>query len=240
MPKNENQSYKIPPDEFKNRKPSEVRTDSISINDAYNLFLRNESIIDIKDYCNRKTIVTNIEKEKYVKILFYLNNQKKKKNSIELNLENTSKEDENEFIKIKKEYTFGKNFNLLGSISDDDNLLLLNYIEENHDSENIFYIFDFNICQFVNSFKFHNIWISPILFSKMNNYKLFDKNSFIICDENLNIIQYFYDKNYANKIYYINISKPKEESDKKAIKIISLDNKIILLCYDSEYYILNN
>ena len=103
--------------------------------------------------------------------------------------------------------------------------------------EKIYFIF--LICQLINAFKFHNIWKTPILFSKMNYAKLFDKNGFIICDEEMNIIQYFYDKNYANKIYYICSSKAILKSDTKPFKLISLDNLIILLCNNNEYYIIN-
>ena len=230
-----NNNFKLSIIENEQQPPLE-NTNSLGIK-GY-LYSKDEPSFDMDDYFTRQTIVVNNEtekeKEKYVKI-FYLNKNTKNK---ELNLKNNSKKNDG-LIKVKKEFTFGKNFNLLGSISNDDNLLLLNYIEDKKNSENIFYIFDFNIFQFVNVFKFHNIWRTPVLFEKKNYEILYDKNGFIICDEDLNIIQYFYDKNYQNKIYYINISKVKKRTDKKPVKFICLDNKIILLCHDSQYYLLN-
>ena len=82
---------------------------------------------DTQNYLINKT-------ENYIKIfyLIYNNNQTNKENIIKVC---------NSSIKIKKEYIFEKNFNLLGSISADDNLLLLNYSENNNGKENILYIF---------------------------------------------------------------------------------------------------
>ena len=173
------------------------------------------------------------DNEKYVKIIYLDNNE-------EFNEENTIKDSCS--IKIKKEFIFEKNYSLLGCISEKENLFLLNYFNNdiNNKAENIFYIFNFNICQFVNTFKYHNDWITPILFAKLNNNNnLLDKKEFIICDKELNIIQYCYEKNYMNLIYYINTSKAIKKNDKRAVKVLILDKIIVLLCNDNEYYIIN-
>ena len=170
--------------------------------------------------------------EFYVKII-YLDNCE------EFNEENTTKDEFN--AKIKKEFMFDKNYSLLGCISDEDNLLLLNYLDDNSNQkmDNILYIFDFNICQFVNAFRYHSESIQPLLFAQLNNNYLNDKKEFIICDKDLSVIQYCYEKEYRNKIYYINSSIAEDNnSDKRAIKILGLDNLIIILCHNSEYYAL--
>ena len=164
------------------------------------------------------------EKEKYIKI-FYLSFNDKIKNN------------ENNPITIEREYIFNNNYELLGELN--DKLLLLNYNKKDN-SECEFYIFDFSICQFIYSFKLHNIWYCPKLFIKINSDKLIDIKRFVICDENLNLFQYFYDNNYMNKIYYINNSIQIENKTKsKPSKFISLDNRIIILCNNNELYLLN-
>ena len=91
----------------------------------------------------------------------------------------------------------------------------------------------------MNCFKYHNEFIAPKFFALINNNNLFDKNQFIICEKNLTIIQYCYEKNYKNKIYHFNSSQVKQKNDKKVVKILSLDDIIFLLCYNSEYYIIH-
>ena len=186
------------------------------------------------DESTRETITKDKENqyEKYIKII-YLNNNN------EINEKNSTKDGCG--INIKKEFMFDKNYSLLGCLSESDNLFLLNYCNNdiNSKTQNIFYIFDFNICQFVNCFKYHNEFIAPKFFALINNNNLFDKNQFIICEKNLTIIQYCYEKNYKNKIYHFNSSQVKQKNDKKVVKILSLDDIIFLLCYNSEYYIIH-
>ena len=175
------------------------------------------------------------KKGKFVKI-FLINNDNDK-----IKEENITKNSSND-IKIKKEYIFDKNFSLLGSISDDDNLLLLNYSENNNNInkiENILYIFDFNICQFINAFKFNNMWKQPKLFAKMDYENLLNRKGFIICDEELYVEQYFYDKNYVNKIFHTSRAIINLKTDKEPFKLISLNNSIFLICNNSEYCIMN-
>ena len=207
------------------------RSDSFEMNSFD--FSGGEISIDFKDYTEYEQINQSEQKEQYIKI-FYLNHY-----NYEIKEDNDTKEIYND-LKIKKEYIFDSKFSLLGSISEEDNLLLLNYSENNNNIiENIFYIFDFNICQFIKAFKYHNIWKAPILFEKINYHNLLNKKEFIICDEDMNIIQYIYDKNYANKIYYISSSKANEKLGRKPFKLICLNNLIILLCNNSEYYTIN-
>ena len=196
-------------------------------------FSKSEISIDFKDYTEYEQINQSEQKEKYIKI-FYLNHY-----NIDIKEDKATKEIFND-LKIKKEYLFDSNFSLLGSISEEDNLLLLNYSENNNNIiENIFYIFDFNICQFIKSFKYHNAWKTPILFERINYHNLLNQKEFIICDEDMSIIQYIYDKKYENKIYYISSSKAKERLERKPFKLICLNNLVILLCNNSEYFTIN-
>ena len=181
---------------------------------------------------NRYTINDLYSKDYYIKILYlYGDNYQQSEDNI------SSKDNCND-LKIKKEFTFDKNFNLLGCISEKDNLLLI-YVEDNKNEENLFYIFDFNICQFVNVFKFQNLLISPILFAKMNCENMFDKNAFILCDNNLNYLQLLYEQNYENQIYNINSSKSNVKPEQQVERIIILDKKIFLFCNNGKYYIIN-
>ena len=205
----------------------------------WNDFYSMKDVEYINDYkleeSTRETIskINENDKEFYLKII-YLDNCE------EFNEENTTKDEFN--VKIKKEFMFEKNYSLLGCISNEDNLLLLNYLDDNsnHKLDNILYIFDFNICQFVNAFRYHSESIQPLLFAELNNNYLYDKKEFIICDKDLSAIQYCYEKGYSKKIYYINssIAEDNNSNDKRAIKVLCLDNLIIILCNNSEYYIL--
>ena len=220
------------------------KSDNNNIND---LSLTNELTIKIKDIPDLNISKINVLKDNgikeenniednYIKILYlYKDNYKSNEEDNLLSSENNIN-----VLKIKKEFTFDKNFSLLGCISEENNLLLLNYSEKtNNKLENLFYIFDFNNCQFINAFKFHCTWAEPILFTKFNYNNICDKNGFVLCDKDLNYIQFFYDKNYINQIYYINNSKLKEKPEQNASKIIALDKKIIFLCSNNEYFIIN-
>ena len=186
---------------------------------------KNEIIFDKKESFN-------IETEKNTKIIYFGDKGKYKDEHIIKEYRNYNS------LNIKKEYIFDKNFSLLGSISNDEDLLLLNY-SKNNILENILYIFDFKISQLIHSFKFDNYLNTPILLTKINKYYLVDMKRFIICDNKLNLIQYGYNKNYENKIFYINKIKAEKNPDINPFKIVSLDNIIILLCDNNDYYILN-
>ena len=190
-------------------------------------YSRNGTSITTRDSYLRETINNYNENEKIIK-LFYLSE------------DNTEKDNNNKLLTIKKHFMFQNNYELLGSISDEDNLLLL--FNSLKDKNNIFeyelYIFDFNICQFINCFKINNILSSPKLFVRMNNDAFNNINFFFICDEDLNLYQYFYDKNYINKICYINNEKTTKKGINKPTKLINLYKEIILLNNNNDYYLL--
>ena len=171
----------------------------------------------------------NDDYEKFTKIIKLGNEDK--------NNPNTNKESYG--LIIEKEYTFTKNYELLGSISDEDNLFLLNYIKEEGDYENLVCIFDFNINQYVYSFKFHNIWENPKMFVKMKYDIKIGKQGFVISNENLEFIQYFYDKNYDNKIYYVNIVKAEKKSGKLPSKLLNVNKEVIMIIDNNSYYLSN-
>ena len=172
---------------------------------------------------------TNTKKEKFVKIIKLKNEDKN----------NTNYKKENFYLNIEKEYTCPKNYELLGSISEEENLLLLNYIKEEGGYEYLFCIFDFNINQYIYSFHFHNIWTNPKLFVKMNYDLKINKQGFVICNEDLDFIQYFYDKNYVNKIYYVNIVKAEKKEKDIPSKILNVDKEIIMMTNNNTYYLSN-
>ena len=177
-------------------------------------------------------------KEKFFKIVYLnLNNNKNK--------ENNKEDNNNNILDVKKEYIFSKKYELLGCISDEDNLFLINYTNEAiNNFEYLFYIFDFNICHFTYTFKFHNDWSNPKYFIKYNYDNINDKIGFVIIDYEYNFIQYFYEKDYINKIYYFNTIKigKKIRNELNALnhfRSLSLKHKILLF-YNNHYYILNN
>ena len=182
------------------------------------------------DYIDENAEKSN-EIVKYSKVLYI---DRSNNNNDDANQEN--KDDKKIYIqKIKKEFLFNKNYSLLGCISNEENLLLLNYYEEKNNSQNELLIFDFNICQFIYSFKFHDKWATPKICT-ISNYE--NSIEFTVCDDDLNLIQYFYDKNYENKIYYINISKAEAKTNQKADKLIYLYKRILLICQNNDYYLL--
>ena len=172
----------------------------------------------------------NPKNEKFIKIIKLKNEDKN----------NSNDKKENFSLNIEKEYTFPKNYKLLGSISDEENLLLLNYIkEEGEFFEYLFCIFDFNIDQYICSFQFQNIWANPKIFVKMNYDFKIDKQGFVICNEDLDLIQYFYDKNYTNKIYYVNIIKAEKKMGNSPSKLLNVDKEIIMMTNNNNYYLSN-
>lgn len=127
-----------------------------------------------------------------------------------------------------KVYTFNKNYQLIGCLTEKKSLLLLKYIGENNnknEKENMYYIFDYNICQFIYSFKRYNEISLPKLLQKLNFDKIIDKQGFIMIDKDLNIFQYFYDENYENKVYCIHTIKPEERKKSQLSNIIKFIKK---------------
>ena len=171
----------------------------------------------------------NLKKERFIKIIKLKNEDKS----------NSNDKKENFGLNIEKEYTFPKNYELLGSISEEENLFLLNYIKEEGDFEYLFCIFDFNIEQYIYSFQFHNIWTNPKIFVKINYDFKFDKQGFVICNEDLDFIQYFYDKNYTNKIFYVNIIKAEKKMKDAPSKLLSVNKEIIMITKNNNYYLSN-
>ena len=183
----------------------------------------------LKENFTLKINNNNNKMEKYIKII-------KLKNEDKNNTINYNKEDFG--LNLEKEYTFPKNYELLGSISDEENLLLLNYIKEEGDFEYLFCIFDFNIDQYIYSFHFHNIWTNPKLFVKLNYDFKIDLQGFVICNEDLDLTQYFYDKNYTNKFYYVNIIKAEKKSGgNDPSKLLNVGKEIIMMTKNNYYYI---
>ena len=171
----------------------------------------------------------NNEYEKFTKIIKLGDNDKT----------NSNTNQENYGLIIEKEYIFTKNYEILGSISDEDNLFLINYIKEEGDYEYLLCIFDFNINQYIFSFKFHNIWTNPKIFVKMKYDIKIDKQGFVISNEDLDFIQYFYDKNYSNKIYYVNIVKAEKKSGNLPSKLLNVDKEVIMITDNNSYYLSN-
>ena len=187
---------------------------------------------DLNEDISRAKYNSNNEKknndyEKFTKIIKLGNEDK--------NNSNTNKE--NYGLIIEKEYIFTKSYELLGSISDEDNLLLLNYIKEEGDYEYLLCIFDFNINQYIYSFNLHNIWANPKIFVKMKYDIKIDKQGFVISNEDLEFIQYFYDKNYINKIYYVNTVKAEKKSGKLPSKLLNVDKEVIMITDNNSYYL---
>jgi hypothetical protein len=67
-----------------------------------------------------------------------------------------------------------------------------------------------------------------------------DIQGFFIIDADINLTQYFYDKDYTNKIYYIKQIKSKNTFKREIDKYIILKGKMILFSNNSNYYTLDN
>ena len=135
--------------------------------------------------------------------------------------------DENNF-EIIKEYMFNKNYRLLGCISQESSLLLLNYFDVNksNSKEYLLSIFDYNISQFIYAFKLDNNNLTcPKLLKLLNFNNIKDKQGFIIIDNSLDITQYFYEESYINKIYCVHTIKVIENKKTKISGMISLIKK---------------
>ena len=164
------------------------------------------------------------DEEKYMKII-----------SIKLNNEETNKIkkqedqcDDNNILIIENEYKL-ENYELIGCLSEDKSLVLINYVNnKNINKECQFSIFDCNSNQIIYSFKLYKKFIEPKSLIKLNFYKINDKQGFIILDKYLNIFQYFYDENTTYKIYYINRLKLDENKNNQIYEIISFIKNIII------------
>ena len=162
----------------------------------------------------------------YFKIIFKIEFNKNKNN------------ENNVDIVILKEYEIPLNYDFLGILSEEENLFLMSYKKENENLyDSYICIFDFSICQFVKSFKFHNIFTYPKLFSKI---KYGIRDGFIICDENLNLNQYFYDKNSKDMIYYVKTIEVGKKMYNIPVKLLCLRNNIIIFCNKNNYYLLSD
>lgn len=143
-------------------------------------------------------------------------------------------------IIIEKSYIIPKNYELLGCLSEEDNLLLMCYKINEDNIEPLLCIFDFGIRQFIRTFKFHNSCYCPKLFSKIHYEQILGKDGFVICDENLNLIQYFYDKETKDMIYYVKEITTDKKMYNKPIKLMNLFNTTIILCNNNNYFILSD
>ena len=141
---------------------------------------------------------------------------------------------------IQKEFSFEKGFEVLGSLSKEENLLLINYINNTSSFTSKLYIFDFNICQFTYSFIFHALFTLPKIYLKINFKYSLEKIQFILCDDELNLFQYYYSKDYSNKIYYQKRITPEKKVQSGILKILNLESQLMVVCKNSDYYILNN
>ena len=156
--------------------------------------------------------------------------------------QNINKEKENKYsIVVLKEYKIPYNYELLGVLSEEENLFLMSLKKEDENSFNPHLcIFDFSICQFIKSFKFHNNFAYPKLFIKIKFEKNIKNEGFIVCDENLNLTQYFYDKDSKDMIYYVKIIEAKKKMYNMPLKLIYLEQNIIIFCNKNNYYLLSD
>jgi len=143
-------------------------------------------------------------------------------------------------IIVEKSYKIPKNYEILGCLSEEDNLLLMSYKINVNNFEPLICLFDLGSCQFIKTFKFHNSCYCPKLFSKMHFTPILDKEGFVICDENLNLIQYFYDKESKDMIYYVKEITTDKKMYNKPIKLMNLFNTTIILSSKNNYFILSD
>ena len=218
----------------------EENEDEDNLSKTYTLeedFNNKEKNISLGERENIPNTKNNKNEEKLIKIFtFNINNK-------QLNTRNEVEEEDNLDLDIQKEYIFPKNYQVLSCISEEKQLLLLkNYIKEENNiiKENNFYIFDYNICQIIYSFKSYNKWLNCQYYIKWNYDKIIDKQGYLIMDENLNIIQYFFDENYTNYLYYINGLKIEKNTKNQLSKILELGNKMIVYCKNKNYYLISS
>ena len=213
----------------------------------------NDKILSINKISNNIINICFLEKEPNLELSkrgsnFTITNTLTFNDSIDLNKNTYSKifkisqKDENgeSNIIIEKSYKIPKNYELLGCLSEEDNLLLMSYKINLNNFEPLICLFNFGSYQFIKTFKFHNSFYCPKLFSKIHTISTLEKDGFIICDENLNLIQYFYDKDSKDMIYYVKEISTDKKMNNKPIQLINLFNTIIVLSSMNNYFILSD
>ena len=132
----------------------------------------------------------------------------------------------NDKVEIMKVFTFSENYKLIGCLSEEKNLLLLKYIEINkknkNENLNMFSIFDYNINQFIFSFKINESSFSPKLLKILNFGNDSNIQGFIMIDQDLNIAQYLYDESFEKKIYFIYNIEPNGNKNNQLKGLINL------------------
>ena len=172
-----------------------------------NISIRDSFFINTDDLQKNQEEKTEDKSEVFTKIL-----------AINLNNEDIFGKKEN-----RREYIFNKNYQLIGCLSEKNPLLLLKYIEEKKDNQkNLFYIFDYNTNQFINSFQCNNGLDSPRLLILLNFGKIVNDQGFIIMDNELNIYQYFFDEENEKTVYFINRIKTDENKNNQMSCFVSL------------------
>ena len=172
-----------------------------------NISIRDSFFINTDDLQKNQEEKTEDKSEEFTKIL-----------TINLNNEDIFGKKEN-----RREYIFNKNYQLIGCLSEKNPLLLLKYIEEKKDNQkNLFYIFDYNTNQFINSFQCNNGLDSPRLLILLNFGKIVNDQGFIIMDNELNIYQYFFDEENEKTVYFINRIKTDENKNNQMSCFVSL------------------
>jgi hypothetical protein len=192
---------------------------------------------------NKENLTDNKKKEEqfYKLYTFNLKNE-------EYTTKNENSINEDECFEIQKEYAFPKNYQFLGCVSDEKELFLLYYKAEDKINilESYFYIFDYNNFQYIKSFKLNDKWLSPKVFIKWDYNNVIDKLGYIIMDKNLKLIQCFFDENYSNYFYCVNLVKIGEDEDKNKnkknefYKLFKLDKRLIIYCKNNNYYLISN
>jgi hypothetical protein len=213
----------------------------------------NDKILSINKISNNIINICFLEKEPNLELSkrgsnFTITNTLTLNDSIDLNKNTYSKifkisqKDENgeSNIIIEKSYKIPKNYELLGCLSEEDNLLLMSYKINLNNFEPLICLFNFGSYQFIKTFKFHNSCYCPKLFSKIHTISTLEKDGFIICDENLNLIRYFYDKDSKDMIYYVKEISTDKKMNNKPIQLINLFNTIIVLSSMNNYFILSD
>jgi len=242
---------------IKFKKDLYISDNNISQKKIKHLFLNeeenNNQILSINKISNNIVSICLSEKEPNLELSkrggsFTITNTITLNESIDLNKNSYSKifkisqKDENgeSNIIIEKSYKIPKNYELLGCLSEEDNLLLMSYQISLNNFEPLICIFNFGKCQFIKTYKFHNSCYCPKLFSKIHATPNLEKYGFIICDENLNLIQYFYDKESKDMIYYVKEINTDKKMYNKPIKLINLFNTTIVLSSMNNYFILSD
>ena len=207
--------------------------DNLEELDSFQTMENNDTICnEINEEENGKNINGVKEKnnsEKFLKLITIKINKEEKGNEItsEEGNETLFKEGDGIELNVIKEYKFNNNYEILGMLSEEKDLIMLKYTEDNK-KENEYCIFDYNISQFLFYFKLHNTIIEPKILIKIDYNNIFDKQGFIILCKDFTIEQYFYDEDYNNKIYRINSINLSEIKNNLISEIFSFINNDIL------------